>query len=347
MNPRLFSLFVTIVYGLFATLGIFELIEALDYQYRLPLCILLSISNVVYTLCIVVAAFNLFIACSKPPKAPNAFSSPSSREDPNVYSPNSCEHEQSQLWFFIFFFIVAKIVLASIAIKYLREDDDMPKIIMTLFIIEIVLVFLPVTITVALGVGLLLHHAMRNLTSPDHSNSIVTTGPSVTQQTLEWEKKCITRTIWTLIIILFLMGVLDLVQAIMEDYLRTFFILTAVANMALPTLSVYGSAFIDPYSIQGSSLDNKGDVHIVLHMTIFAKLAILGFALHAVIVDPNMSVLAQVACYFEIIPLGVPVAFGLIIGALYLFCSGVLFCLKFNQVIPQVHPESNVQIDTN
>ncbi len=285
MDPRAFTVTVTLVYGLYATLGIFELVEALEHHYRVPLCIGLFISNAVYPLVIIAAAFHLIVTQDGFPLG-FAFS---------VYG-------------------VAKVVFSSIAITYLRDDKDTPRDMLVLFIIEIILVFFPIFIGLCLAICMSL------------IDSVTLISPLTRHQF--W--------IWMSLIILFAFGVIDIVQAVTEDYLRTFFILTAVANMVLPTLSVLGSANINPDAVQG------GNVHIIFAWSLYAKLALAGFALHAVIVDRNTSVLAQVACYLEIIPLLVPIALGLVAYFFYKFYQCLLFCLKFNQVQQPTQQDSNI-----
>ena len=169
MDPRAFTVSVTCIYILYATLGIFELVEALEHHYRVPLSIGLFISNAVYPLFIIAAAYHLII-----------------------------NEDIFPLGFVCLVYGLAKFVFTSIAINYIIHDQDTPRDILVLYIIEIILVFFPIFIGLCLAIGMSLIDSVTSLTKTQEEAS------TMKQRLL----------LWMSLIILFAFGVIDIVQAV-------------------------------------------------------------------------------------------------------------------------------------
>ena len=105
-SPKLFTLGRRLIYGLFASLGCFELQQAIHEDYLRSLFICLFIANVCFLV----------------------------------------PYDKSSLMKAVLFYGVVKVILASIAINALRKDRPMTERAMILCIVEVVLIFGPLFI---------------------------------------------------------------------------------------------------------------------------------------------------------------------------------------------------------
>lgn len=117
MYPHLFTFCCLVIYGLFATLGCFELKQAIDENRLRVLLIFFFIVNVLFTLFVMASAYESFI-----------------------------EQDKRLMVGYVGLFLVFKIILSSIAADVLRVEEHLTERLVTLFVVEIVSTFFPVAI---------------------------------------------------------------------------------------------------------------------------------------------------------------------------------------------------------
>jgi hypothetical protein len=121
MDPKLFTSCCLVVYGLFTTLGCYELEQAIVEDYLRGLFICLFIVNGFYTLVMMGAAYSSFI----------------SKDKSHIISASIV-------------FGIMKVVLASVAVNALRKDSRIPERVITLCVVEIVLIFGPIFVALVI-----------------------------------------------------------------------------------------------------------------------------------------------------------------------------------------------------
>jgi len=277
--PYQFTLLCITLYGLFATLGIYELLQAIEEDYLRDLLISFFIFNVIFTLFIVYAGYSWFIS-----------------------------NDSFGLKSTVIIYSIAKVILSSIALSALAKDQR----VMALCLVEVALIFGPIFFLLLLYDFYIIHP----YTIQGEEQIVYTVRVS---DSIVLPGRWVAYGLFMVIITFAVIGILDMVQAITEDYLRSIFISFTVSNMVLPTLTIF-------------ILDNfEDDVSFYLFFACTSKIVLASFALHAMIVDSNISILAQVLCYIEI-----ALVFGSIaLLLLYGIVNGVLqlaqFCFKFHK----------------
>jgi hypothetical protein len=221
---------------------------------------------------------------------------------------------------------VGKFILASFTIDVLRYDDDIPNNAMILFIIEIVLIFGPICFGILGYIIYELSCSLCRLASQDQRP-----GPIVFQLTESLvSHRFIAHSIWITIITYLTLGIFDMIQCVTEDYLRALFIFITIENMLFPTLTTL-------VFFHGDS-----DVFAFLVIIVMiSKIVTASISLHAVTVDHDISIMAQVLCYFEIVPIFSFIAAILLLLITYI-CDQFQFCHQYLTVPEERQPPRQV-----
>jgi drug/metabolite transporter superfamily protein YnfA len=219
MSPHLFTLYCLVIYGLFATLGCFELAQVIDENRQRVLLIFLFIVNVLFTLLVMASAYASFI-----------------------------EQDQRLIAGYAGLFLVFKIILSSIAADVLRVEEHLTTRIMNLFVVEIVTTFFPVAILLLWATFTKLASDISKCATGNREQEDEEEGQSMPQA----KRPLIVFGLWTFIISFLLLGICDIIQLILEDdYLQTLFILFAITNLIFPTGLVWSYLGLEPKEFIG------------------------------------------------------------------------------------------------
>jgi len=225
---------------------------------------------------------------------------------------------------------LAKFILASFTVDVLRNDDDIPTNAMILFIVEIVLIFGPICLGILGYIIYDLSHSLCRLADQDERPGPIVF--SLTESIVS--NRFIAHAIWITIITYFILGIFNMIQSVTEDYLRALFIFMTIENMLFPTLTtlVFFHGDTDVFAL-------------VAMIVMLSKIVTASIALHALSVDEHISVMAQVLCYFEIVPIFSFIATILLLLMIHI-CDQFQCCQQYLTVPPeQQQPTCHVNED--
>ncbi len=195
MSPHLFTLCCLVIYGLFATLGCFELKQAIDENHIRVLLILLFIVNVLFTLFVMASAYASFI-----------------------------EQDKHLIASYVGLFLVFKIILSSIAADVLRVEEHLSQRLVILLVVEIVSTFSPVAIVLLWATFTKLSSDISKCATRNEEE-----GQSMKQPLIVFGLW----TFIISFLLLGICDIIQLILE--DDYLQTLFILFTITNLMFPT----------------------------------------------------------------------------------------------------------------